>query len=96
MATSSINKGKLSMNNVNDKEYAGLYEIHRVGDTRLYFEHIEHGEGRACCIELDENGDVYDYDMCSTIPNAVGQWLLKNGYNVEYRKDKYGAYWDYV
>ena len=85
------------MNKVNDiKEYAGVYEVHRVGDNRLYFEHIRLGEEKATCIELEDNGDIYDYDMCCTIPNPVGQWLLANGYNVEYRRDKHGAYWDYV
>ncbi len=81
------------MNKLN--QYAGMYVVY--GDNeQLYFEHGIHGEDRSCCIYLDEEGNIYDYDMCHTIPTPVGQWLRNNGYNVEYRRDKHGAYWDYV
>lgn len=83
------------MTNAN-KEYAGQYEVHRVGDDRLYFEHVEYGEDRACCVELDDDGKIYDYDMCYTIPKPVGQWLFDNGYNVEYYQGESTGYWEYT
>ncbi len=42
---------------------------------QIYFEHVEHGDEYACCIYLDGDGKIRDYDACYVIPEQVGEWL---------------------
>jgi hypothetical protein len=51
---------------------------------RLFFEHESYGEDDSCCVYLDEHGNIVDYDYCMVIPEAVGEWLEENGFNVEW------------
>ncbi len=67
------------------KDY-GIY----IKKEQIYFEHVNRGERDACCVFL-EGGRIYDYDGCFAIPNEVGQWLHKEGYNVYWD----GEMWDY-
>ena len=67
-----------------DETYEG-YGVY-ISKEQIYFEHEHLGEDDSCCVYL-EHGRIYDYDMCFAIPNEVGQWLHKNGYNVYFDVD---------
>lgn len=58
----------------------------------IYFEHVELGDEYACCVYLDGDGKIRDYDACYVIPEQVGEWLHENGYNVTQDTD---GYWDW-
>lgn len=67
-----------------------------VMDDRIYFEHLDYGEDSACCVYLDDSGNIHDYDMCYTIPLSVGWWLKDHGYNVELVIDEHGEWWNWT
>lgn len=67
------------------KDY-GVY----IKKEHIYFEHVRRGDVDSCCVFL-EGGRIYDYDSCFAIPNEVGQWLSKEGYNVYWD----GEFWDH-
>ena len=71
-----------------DETYEG-YGVY-IKKDQIYFEHEHLGEDDSCCVYL-EHGRIYDYDMCFAMPNEVGQWLSKEGYNVYWD----GDFWDY-
>ena len=71
-----------------DETYEG-YAVY-ISKQQIYFEHVELGDEDACCVFL-EGGRIYDYDGCFAIPNEVGQWLHKEGYNVYWD----GEMWNY-
>ena len=61
---------------------------------QIYFEHIEHGDEYACCVYLDGDGKIRDYDSCYVIPEQVGEWLHLNGYNVTQDTDGHWDWWE--
>lgn len=62
-------------------------------DYGLFFEHDEHGDDYCARVFIDGADQIYDYDLCGVLPERVGAWLHREGYNVEWRTE-YGGYWE--
>lgn len=62
---------------------AGKFSVYSCDDGKgYYFEHDVFGDERACRVDVNDQGEAFDYEGLGWVPKSCLEWLRANGIDV--------------